>query len=1009
MSQAINDIYKIQKAIREKTLVVFVGAGVSANSGVPTWSGLIDKMAKELGIKRKIRQDEYLKIAQYYYNEHPKTFNSSVKKYLDGNWKPNIINEYLFSEFNPKYFVTTNYDDLLEQTSNKLTMPYTIIVQDEDIPKISNDNAIIKMHGDFQHKMFVLKEDDYLKYSENFRLMEVFIKSLFATNTILFVGFSADDPNVNQIYSWVNNILQKNQREAYLLQIGIENNGCDALKRKYFNKKGIRIVNYNELTEQINNFAVNKRNVFNNIKSLKDKRGKQLYKLLYFIKNTTPNILEQCYQKLLPTKHLNFVSNYDIEKILDKYWFCRNGTLEARQDEQIGDFIDFLKKQTKKTKVIKELLAHLGIKQLVESEWTKENIKINNKITINSIKKQENKVLNFINEFNYIEAEKLLGNIDNENYINDYIDKNINSVNVFEKVYILSKLHRYEEAYNLLKRVSYKAKEKNNNFIFVISEFNRKVIFNYYHWSCYYKSSIEKKKELDAIRKECWAVNIPNLVKTLLSSEERNVIEDKLNFEFINKLDRKILRETAEDSNPEFCLKELYNTFIKNYIFIDNSQEFEKLCIHSISPELKTINAEEKSFNFFGLLSINSNKYNFLDLILIIKYAKISDLNNLVYENKIKQLPLSDHDVKDKLLAAYKNLINSILYFNLCSDRSNNIKYLNYIYKFFIIFMLLPLDKDDTSYIITNYLKLIKKYNWHEDFYATHDLLFYILNFIVRHHNATYNKKSNLDVNVLSEFLTYVINNVHKTKKAAHDKYRVRRFVEEVAGIIWKINPNFKTSSFDVSIKTTFSVQLYCLVYKISDTSTKNKIKNCIIKELNKNFNYYLYQVACLENTIKPLVKYEHMLLKEIEKRIVEYKKLKISKPTTRSGFTNNPIGLDEIHDVLRTVANLLNFEKIKKPELFKQYLKHKDFTTYNYFSFALNMETFDYNNFELDFLYYLTLKKRKQLKEIIEEDLSKKQIIKEKFISKISLNNDLNNRLRDKILNLLFDDFVME
>ena len=64
MNHIINDIIKIQKAIREKTLVVFVGAGVSANSGVPTWGALIDKISKELKIEKDIPQNEYLKIAQ---------------------------------------------------------------------------------------------------------------------------------------------------------------------------------------------------------------------------------------------------------------------------------------------------------------------------------------------------------------------------------------------------------------------------------------------------------------------------------------------------------------------------------------------------------------------------------------------------------------------------------------------------------------------------------------------------------------------------------------------------------------------------------------------------------------------------------------------------------------------------------------------------------------------------------------------------------------------------------
>ena len=118
MECILKDIIKIQKAIREKSLVIFVGAGVSANSGVPTWGTLIDKIAKELKIEKDIQQNEYLKIAQYYYNNNPKTFFASIKNFLDVERQLKSINEYLFKEFKPKYFVTTNYDDTLEKINS---------------------------------------------------------------------------------------------------------------------------------------------------------------------------------------------------------------------------------------------------------------------------------------------------------------------------------------------------------------------------------------------------------------------------------------------------------------------------------------------------------------------------------------------------------------------------------------------------------------------------------------------------------------------------------------------------------------------------------------------------------------------------------------------------------------------------------------------------------------------------------------------------------------------------
>lgn len=1005
MNSYINHISKIQKAIRENTLVVFIGAGVSANSGVPTWGNLINKMASELNIEREIQQSEYLKIAQYYYNNCPKNFFKNVKNFLEGEWKPNIIHEYLFKEFSPQYFVTTNYDDLLEQTSNKLSIPYTIIAQDEDIPTIGNDNAVIKMHGDFKHNKIVLKEDDYLKYSENYRLMEVFIKSLFATNTVLFVGFSADDSNVNQIYSWVNNILDKNQREAYLIQIDEVNKDYE-LKRNYFNKKGIHLLNYNELANDINIYIKDKY-LDEELKTLTEERGKQLYKLLHYIKNSTPNILEHCYQKLLPTKHLNFVSDNDITNILDDFWGCYYGTLSTSHDKKMGEFINLLKKRTKKAKLTKELLTHLGIKKIIEQEWVKEKIVTKNELNLVSVKKQDCNILDLINEFNYIKVEKYLGNINDEKYIDNYIDKNIDSVNVFEKVYILLKLHRYESAYNLLKRISYKAKEKGNNFIFIISEFNKKVAFNYYYWDCFYDSSDRQKEELRKLEKDCWAINIPNLIKKLLSDEEKNVIEDKLNFKFIEKLDKKILKDSAEDSQTEFCLKQLCNTYMQNYIFIDNYQEFQKLCMHSISSEFKNINNQENSNKIkIDLTNSYSNKYDFLDLILIIRYAKTSDLHALIYKYKIKKLILNQPSVKNRLLSAYNNLINSIIHYNLCKNCSHGNKYLEYLYKFFIIFSVLPLTKKDITNIIKQYLNLIEKYNWYEDFYTTDNLLFYILNLIIRNYNTYGN--AILDCNILGKFLIYIVNNSNKIKEGKLNQNRIVRFVTEISSIIKEINPNIEIPLFNISEQTDFSAKLYAFIYKVSHSKTKNKIKECITSQLNDNFNHELYQNACIEDIIKPNLKYEKKLVQEIENRIKKYSELKNTQPTTCNGFTNNPIGLDEIHDVLRTVSNLLNFEKLKTPKLFEQYKNHKDFVTYDYFSFTLDMRTFEYNKFKINFLGYLTKSKQKQLKQIINADAKKKQIIKEKFLNQISLNNDINNRLRDKTLNLLFDEPIV-
>ena len=102
--------------------------------------------------------------------------------------------------------ITTNYTDFIEREAKNRGYIYKVICQDKDLAYVKRENVIIKMHGDFEHDNFVLKEDDYLQYSNNFRLMETYIKSIIATNVVLFVGYSFNDPDVKQLFTWVKSV-----------------------------------------------------------------------------------------------------------------------------------------------------------------------------------------------------------------------------------------------------------------------------------------------------------------------------------------------------------------------------------------------------------------------------------------------------------------------------------------------------------------------------------------------------------------------------------------------------------------------------------------------------------------------------------------------------------------------------------------------------------------------------------------------------------------------------------
>lgn len=179
----------LHEAHVSKKLVLFVGAGVDKPSGFPLWSEATKKFKDRLHLEDD--DADNLRLPQYYYNSRGKKEYVELCRdiFLYEKELPiNEIHEEIIS-FNVNTIITTNYTDFLEREMKNRGYIYRVISQDKDLPYAKNENLIIKMHGDFEHDNFVLKEDDYLRYSDNFRLIETYIKSIIAKNVVLFVGY----------------------------------------------------------------------------------------------------------------------------------------------------------------------------------------------------------------------------------------------------------------------------------------------------------------------------------------------------------------------------------------------------------------------------------------------------------------------------------------------------------------------------------------------------------------------------------------------------------------------------------------------------------------------------------------------------------------------------------------------------------------------------------------------------------------------------------------------------
>lgn len=198
-------IKNIKQANENDRLAIFVGAGISKSSdtdyiSLPSWSDLITEIKSDLAITEEL---DYSKLAQLYFLEFgEQAYNQTLKKYFPEDITPSSLHRTIL-KVGPRVIITTNWDCIIENAIEQEGYLYDKICTDKDLVSSASPNKFIKIHGDFKNHNIVFKEDDYLNYSRNFPLIENYIKSIFSTHTVLFLGYSYNDINLKHILKWI--------------------------------------------------------------------------------------------------------------------------------------------------------------------------------------------------------------------------------------------------------------------------------------------------------------------------------------------------------------------------------------------------------------------------------------------------------------------------------------------------------------------------------------------------------------------------------------------------------------------------------------------------------------------------------------------------------------------------------------------------------------------------------------------------------------------------------------
>ncbi|WP_345857794.1 SIR2 family protein [Shewanella algae] len=225
--------------LASRRAIIFIGSGISAGAQndegqrPPDWRGLLEK-ARDMFIHtqderdfvdEQIKKGALLEAAEVILHDipQPERRRFFVDVFATPRFKPYKVHE-LVQKINPKIVVTTNYDQLYEEQCGATmagrgysVRKYTDRGILDDIR--SKDNLIIKAHGCISDtKHLILTRSDYFEIKQNHGEFYKVLDSLLTISTVLFIGCSMADPDIQLILENTN-ISAPSQHPHYAVMV----------------------------------------------------------------------------------------------------------------------------------------------------------------------------------------------------------------------------------------------------------------------------------------------------------------------------------------------------------------------------------------------------------------------------------------------------------------------------------------------------------------------------------------------------------------------------------------------------------------------------------------------------------------------------------------------------------------------------------------------------------------------------------------------------------------------
>lgn len=199
MMEKTDLVNHIVNCLEDKSLSVFLGSGMSRDASGLNWQNLVEPYISLL----PGNDTDLIKGLQYYITQNRinvNNFKEEIAKKFTG--LKYDIRHVILSKLPIRNYWTTNFDTLIEDALKDAKEQRDVMVTNDSFitAEERRDNVVYKLHGDVNEPQgIVILQDDFDSYETTHCNYTIALGNELVTNSMLFIGYSMSDPDINNI------------------------------------------------------------------------------------------------------------------------------------------------------------------------------------------------------------------------------------------------------------------------------------------------------------------------------------------------------------------------------------------------------------------------------------------------------------------------------------------------------------------------------------------------------------------------------------------------------------------------------------------------------------------------------------------------------------------------------------------------------------------------------------------------------------------------------------------